>query len=455
MVVQSLPEKASRRYIFALAWPVMVSNFLNTFGTFVDLVMVGNLGGREGVVAVSAVGAAGLVSFFNFAVMLGISTGTVALVARSFGAKDRKTASFAMQQSLLLGVLVSIPIAIAQFVLAEPIIAAITTNSLGPEVLATGAAYLRILVLANTAFFVLFLSAAAFRGAADTRTPMYVGIAMNALNFGLNLPLIFGLGPFPRYGAVGAGIGTAIAMTVAAVAYLLLLTRGRSGLKLSWRGGFDRIMTRRLLRVGIPAGLQAIVFQVGVTIWMAMVSFYGAEAFAAHTIGLRVQSLAFMPGLGLSVAATALVGQYLGAKSPREAKRSGFEAAKMSVLIMTVLAAFNFLAAPWIAQIFTNDPGTIELTILFVRIHALSIPAVGLYFTLDGGLKGAGETRYPLYVSIIGNLVRSGPSNKSTLNNHPKPTTYGVTTHRPPQNLVVTRPRPVAQSSGFNSNQEN
>lgn len=398
----TLPEKVTRRHVLALAWPVVLANFLQTFATFVDLLMVGRLGGEEGVQAVAAIGAASLMVFLNFSIMIGISSGTIALVSRHFGAKEPGKASFAAKQSLLLGFLVSLPIALVEGVFAEPILAAITTNSLDQAVVASAAAYLRILLLVSPLFFALFLASAAFRGAGDTRTPLYVGILLNAINFVLNLSFIYGLGPFPRLGVVGAAVGTAVATGVAGVIYLGLLTRGRSGLRVSWRGGLDRPTATRLLRIGIPAGVESILFQIGITLWLALVSTFGLHAYSAHVIGLRVQSLAFMPGLGLSVAASALAGQYLGAKKPGEAERSGKEAAKLAVALMSAIGLFNFLLAPWIAGAFTADPETQAFTVLFIRIHALSIPAVGLYFTFEGALRGAGDTRFPLYTSIIG-----------------------------------------------------
>jgi len=395
-------RRATRAAILSLAWPVMIANFLQTFTTFVDLLMVGHLGAEEGVVAVSAVGAAQQVLFLNFALMFALSAGTLAVVARSLGAKDPVAASHAAKQALLLGVVLSLPLAAIEFAFAEPILAGITANRLTSDFIPAASAYLRILLLVNPFQFLLFLSTTVLQAAKDTRTPMYVGAAVNVVNFVLNFPLIYGLGPFPRYGVAGAAIGTAVSTAIGASVLVLLLWRGRAGIKLPRGGGFDLGMVRRILRVGGPAGLESLLFQVGLTVWLAMVATLGTTAYAAHTIGLRVQSLAFMPGIGFARAASTLVGQNLGAKAPAEAERSGLEASKLSVLVMCSIGLFNFLAAPWIAAAFTPSTVTQDLTVLFIRIHALSIPAVGLYFALDGALKGAGDTRFPLLTSVVG-----------------------------------------------------
>ncbi|HKZ48194.1 MAG TPA: MATE family efflux transporter [Thermoplasmata archaeon] len=396
------PRRTTRGTIFALAWPVIVANFLQTFTTFVDMLVVGHLPGMAGIEAQSAIGAGSQILFLNFSLMVAISAGTVALVAREIGAGNPKAAAYATKQSLLLGVLLSLPLAAVEIAFAEPLVQAITTNSLGPAVVSGASAYLRIVVAVTAFQFVMLLSIASLRGAGDTRTAMYVGAAVNVLNIAIVVPLVFGLGPVPSLGVVGAATGTAIATVIGALLFLAVFLRGRTPLRLQRAGGLDWAMSRRLLRVGVPAGVESLLFQVGITIWIALVSGYGTQAYAAHFIGLRVQSLAFMPGFGLSVAASALVGQNLGARNPDEAYRSGIEASKIAVLLMGGVAALNFLLAPFIAAAFTPDVRTQELTVLFIRIHALSIPAVGLYFSLDGALKGAGDTRYPLFTSVVG-----------------------------------------------------
>jgi putative MATE family efflux protein len=167
----------------------------------------------------------------------------------------------------------------------------------------------------------------------------------------------------------------------------------------SW---FDAALVRRILRIGWPAALEQVLFQSALFVWIAMVVVFGTEILAAHQIGLRVQMFAFMPGFGFAIAATALVGQNLGAKRPERAEASGWEAARWSVGIMGTTALGIFLAAPWLARVFIADPEVIDWTVTFIRIHATSIPAVGLFFAIDGALRGAGDTKFPLLASMTG-----------------------------------------------------
>lgn len=396
----------TRKVILALAWPVILANLFQTLTTTIDLLMVGRL--PEPAVALAAVGFGAHMVFFTFTVMIAVTSGTIALVSRAVGAQDPEQASHVLVQSLLMGVLLSLPVAAIGVLFGEPIVALFGPE---PEVVRTGGAYVSTIFLAAPSLFVMFIGISALRGAGDMITPLWVGILVNVLNFGLNIHLIFGatynLGSYvltvPRLEVPGAAIGTAISYTFGAVLYLGLFQRGRLRLQLRrprpfWDGG----TVRRILRIGYPAAMEQVVFQGGLLIWIAMVVSFGTAAFAAHNVGLRIQSFAFMPGFGFAMAAATLVGQNLGAEDPLEAERSGRESAKMAVLVMGLLGVFTFAAAPWIALAFTGDPAVVEFTVLFIRIHAISIPATGLFFSVSWALRGAGDTRWPFYATLVG-----------------------------------------------------
>ena len=251
--------------------------------------------------------------------------------------------------------------------------------------------------LAIPALFTIFLSTAALRAAGDTKTPLIVGVVVNLVNFGINYTLIFGNFGFPRLGINGAAIGTSIAYTTGATLFVLLFLRHRLGIGLHREAPLlDWGTIRRILRIGVPAATEQLAFQIGLLVWIVMVVGFGQNAVAAHQIGLRIQSFVFMPGLGMSIASSALVGQNLGARNAELADRTAREATKLSILIMGALALFNFALAfvgPGIAH---------DLAVTFIRVHATSIPAIGLFFTLSGSLRGAGDTKWPLYASLAG-----------------------------------------------------
>ncbi|MFQ6012624.1 MAG: MATE family efflux transporter [Thermoplasmata archaeon] len=399
-------NRTTRRVILALAWPVILANLFQTLTTTIDLLMVGRL--TDPAVALAAVGFGGQMVFFTFTIMISITSGTVALVARAIGAKDPEQASGVLGQSLLLGLILSLPIVLVGLLFAESIVALFGA---APEVVAAGGTYIRTVFVAAPFLFIMFISIAALRGVGDTVTPLLVGLLINVSNVILNFHLIFGahyaLGglvlEIPKLGVFGAAIGTSLSYVLGASVYVALLRRGKLRLRLRRpRPLWHRATTRRILAIGTPAGMEQVAFQVGILIWIAMVVSFGTEAFAAHNIGLRIESFAFMPGLGFSIAAAALVGQNLGAENPGEAERSGRESTKMALLIMGSIAVVIFFVAPWIALAFTSDPAVVNLTVLFIRVHALGIPATGLFFSVSGALRGAGDTRWPFYATLVG-----------------------------------------------------
>ena len=388
--------RSLRHALLDLAWPVIIANFLQVLATTIDLIMVG----RIGVAELAAVGVGGNIVFFTFTVMIGITSGTIALVARAVGGRRPRQADHFLSQSLIAGGLLSIPMVIVGVLFAREIVAPFSPT---PEVQALAADYVAIIFVSVPALFTIFISTAALRAAGDTKTPLLIGVIENLLNFGINYTLIFGNFGFPALGVRGAAIGTSVAYFAGAVLFLGLFVdhRVRVGIHRE-RPMFNRRTIQRVLKIGLPAAAEQFAFQVGILIWIVFVVSFGESAVAAHNIGLRIQSFAFMPGLGLSIASSALVGQNLGAKLPDRAERSAREATKMAVAIMGAVALFNFIFAPWIALAFTDPGEAVDLAVLFIRLHALSIPAVGIFFTISGSLRGAGDTRWPLYASVFG-----------------------------------------------------
>jgi putative MATE family efflux protein len=396
----------TRRIILALAWPVILANLFQTLTTTIDLIMVGRL--PEPAVALAAVGFGGQIVFFTFAVMIAVTSGTIALIARAVGARDPDEASHVLRHSLLLVLLLSLPVIVVGFLFAEQIVAVFGAEA---DVVAAGGTYIRTILFATPFLFIMFVSISALRGAGDTVTPLAVGVFINVANVLLNYHLIFGATyefagfrlAIPSLEVRGAALGTALSFVLGALTYLILFTRGRLRLRLRReRPWIDPATVRRILRIGYPAALEQIAFQGGLLVWIVMVVSFGTTAFAAHNVGLRIQSFAFMPGFGLSIAAAALVGQNLGAHDPSEAERSGRESTKLALVIMGLIAAFNFVAAPWIALVFTSDPAVVDLTVLFIRLHAIAIPATGIFFSFAGALRGAGDTKWPFYATLVG-----------------------------------------------------
>lgn len=382
--------------IWRLAWPVILTMSIESLVFLVDMLMVGRLGPLP----VAGVGVATQILFAVNTVIFAVGTGTVAVVARCVGAGDVRQASVVAAQSLLavlaLVFVVMIPaLAVAPWV--------VDRFGVEPEVAAIGVRYLRVVLLALPLDAVFLIVAFALRGAGDTRTPLLIGVVVAAVNVVANYLFIFGAFGFPALGAMGAAVGTAIAYSAGATLAFLVLQRGDLVLQLPrrwWRP--DLSVMRRVLAIGTPAAIEHMLIQIGFVLYFALAAVHGTSAVAAYVIGVRILGLSFLPGIGFSVAAGALVGQNLGARQPDQARRSGWGTTWLSMALMSIGGVVIFVAARPIAALFVDDPEVVARTVVFIQVLAAVQPLMALDFTLGGALRGAGDTRFPLYVVLIG-----------------------------------------------------
>jgi putative MATE family efflux protein len=301
--------------------------------------------------------------------------------------------------SIALGLLFALPVALTGILFGRTVVGIFGAAA---DVEDEAAAYTSLVFLGIPFLYTNFLATAGMRGSGDTRTPLYIGGLVNAVNVFLNVNLIYGYMGFPALGVRGAAIGTTLSYLVGALAFLRLLLR--PGRVPTLRGKalgapLDPAMARRILRLGSPVAAEQLILQVGFTLWVILVTGFGSTALAAHMVGMRVNLLAFMPGFGYSLAATALVGQNLGAEKPFLAERSALESAKLALVTMGLMAVGFFVAAEGLARLFIPDPAVITKAALWIRIYALGLPAFGIFFSLDGALRGAGDVVWPTAIS--------------------------------------------------------
>lgn len=386
----------TKRSILSLAWPAVVDNFLHTLTLTVDMIMVGSLGASY----LASAGLGGQVLFIFQSLMIAVTAGTVAMVARSIGEKDAEKARKVLEQSLFFGALATLAATPVLFSCAGTLLHIYRADE---GILLLGAEYFRIVILGLAFMFTCLASAQALRGAGDTRTPLVISSLINVTNVGLNYILIYGKMGFPPMGIRGAAWGTTLAFVLGASVYLLLFWKRKLRLYTSFKGfSFNMSLLRKVLDIGTPAALEQLVIQLGFLVFTVIITSFGTESIAAHQIGMRIQSFSFMPGFGFAIAATALVGQNLGARNPEQAEKSGWEACKLSILLMVGIAIIIFVFARNIAEIFVSEEDVIDKAVIFIRIMAFGEPAIAVHFTIAGALRGAGDTRWPLYASATG-----------------------------------------------------
>ena len=399
MPLLDLTEKNLNKNIFKLSIPVAIENVLHMSVFIIDAVMVGRLGTD----ALASIGLAGALYFTISMVFSSLSVGSASIVARHIGAKEKEAAQVVGAQAVLMSLILGVLVTPLLLVFAQKMLVLMSAE---PQVSALGKSYLQII----GGFFIFRLIILAcngiLRGAGDTKTPMKVTIIINCINILFNWLLIFGIGPFPRWGVAGAAWATAIAYTIGTVLLCTKLFTGRCILRISIRQiiQFHFESVKRIIRISIPAAIDAFLTQIGFLIFAKIVAILGTIPLAAHQIAIRIESISFMPGFALAVSTATLVGQSLGTKNVNLALLSMRRSCYFAMALMGFFA-FIFLIFPaQMATIFKPEPSVLSLAVVCVMIAALEQPALAIYMVYSGGLRGAGDTISPMIITIVGTL---------------------------------------------------
>lgn len=392
-------EQAERPSIWQLAFPSILGNLSYTIVGVVQTKFVGELGAQ----ALAAVGAGQRVFFAMQAILMAVSVGTTALVARAWGAGDYTEASRVTMASLVLASAFSLVVTVFGVFFA-PSVAGVF--GLDPHTLALAAENIRWLCIFNVAFAVNFILSAALRASGDAWTPLWISGAVNIINLPLLYVLVFGKYGFPEMGVAGAAVAAGLSFTVGGILLLGLWMQQKFRVKHVGGGWWRAARLRRLLDIGYPAAVEQVVFQIGFFIFLMIIgNFYGTEAFAAYNIGINMLMICMTVGFGFSIAGSTLVGQHLGANDPAGAARSGWRSAGMAILAMGALGLLVIAFARELATFFLGDePLTITYTVQFTYLLGAMMPLLAIDFAIGGALRGAGDTRFPLMVTILGLL---------------------------------------------------
>lgn len=397
----SLPDRPVLG-IWELAWPAILTNLLFSVIGIISIKIVGDLGAS----AVAAVTTGQRIFFGLQAILMAVSAGTTALVARSWGAKEYLEGARVTSASLWIGNGVAIALMVP--CLAFPYAIA-GIFGLDEETTRQAAEYIFYLSLFNVGFAINMVLGASLRAAGDTRTPLWVGGITNVINVVLVYWFVFGGLGIPALGVGGAGIANGASFAIGAVILLALWYGGRLRVSVGGPGSLERRRLRQLVHIGYPAGVEQFVFQAGFVAFLWIVAFYGTAAFAAYGIGVQILSLSFVVGFGFSIAGATLVGQHMGARDPDGATAQGWKATGFAIGSMVVLSLVIFVFAEPIARLLIDDDEVVRLTVIFIYILGAAQPLMAIEFTLGGCLRGAGDTRFPLVTTMAGLIgVRVG-----------------------------------------------
>ncbi|MEO6391261.1 MAG: MATE family efflux transporter [Pyrinomonadaceae bacterium] len=402
---RSIVEGPLTRAVWKIAWPSILANLVSGLQGMVDHVLVGRLIGYK---ANAAIGVSWQIFLVVIVFISSVFIGMSVLVARFAGANEREKVNRTVYQGFLTAMFISLGILAPIGYFCAPLLLRLVRADAG--VTAQALPYLRIMFVGSGGLLIYFLLAGALRSAGDSRTPMILGVAMTVLNLVFNIILIRGLGPIPAFGTSGSALGTCIATGLVGAYSIWRLVRGgwvvsfpKGGYAPNWR------IIRQLFKFGLPAGIQGVAMNVG---GVLMFYFMGtlAEASAAQASFSVAYGQLFLlvtwSSNALMGASAAVAGQNLGAGNPERARDAVYTAARIGLTGATFVGIFFFFFPHQLLGIFgMKDPAVVEIGVQLLRVLSVSGLFISTALAFTGGLQGTGDTKGPLYISLISQVV--------------------------------------------------
>ena len=389
--------REDRRRVILIMLPAMVELVLSQLFTMVDTIMLGQ--SDISAVAIAAVGLTNNPLNLTRSILISLNVGTTAGVAWAIGAKEERSAQQIARNALMLCAAIGLVVFTVVYTGAGAIV---RFMGAGPDTYDYARSYLRVVALGLLPQSLTFAITASLRGVGLTRLPMMYNLSANLLNVFGNYVLIYGKLGFPQLGVLGAGISTMLSQYVACIAALFVIFRSHTAVRLTLRGGWRprRKWMERILSVGVTSMLEQLIMQVGFIIFARQVSGLGTAVFAAHQIGLSVNGLTWMPGQAFGVAATTLVGQSLGAGEKDKARDFIRMIHRMSMCVGALMAVFFLTSSQVVVRLYTNDVQVAALSAGVLKLIALGMPGICTQIPVAAGLRGARDTKFPLYASM-------------------------------------------------------
>ena len=386
-----------------LAAPVLVEQILHLTVQFTDMILTGHfLPGDAYVAAISLMAYA----MWILGMMFGfIFYGAMALTARFTGKRDPGTTNHVMNQSIAAGLIWAGLLMLLGIPLADDFVRLMGLSGVAAE---AGARYLTIQLCVLPCIMIERVGIACLRGAGDTVSGLLVMVVVNVVNILLSYSLVTGSWGMPDLGWGGLAYGTATGQLVGGVILVFLLARGRAGYRLSLRSMWpDWMMIHRILRIGIPGGIDGLLVCFCQLAFVRIITSLGETAFAAHGVALQIEALAYMPGGAFQIAAATLAGQYLGAGDPWRATQSVLSACGAAIVFMMAAGVGFYIYAIPLVTMFLGDEtrAAVPLAAAILHVIAYAMLPLAIVNVLSGGLRGAGDTRWPMAITLLGMVV--------------------------------------------------
>ena len=379
--------------VWKLAWPSIITNLFYATSSIVAIKVVGGLGPD----AIAAAVTGQRVTFILQAVLTGVLAGSTALIARHWGAEDKDEAGVFLTRTVQLVIFLSIISAFLVWQFAEPLV---RFFGLKNQALILSSDYLKAIAPFYVAFGCGMSLITALRAVGDVKTPLFIGVIMNLFAIFFMLVFVNGWLGFPEYGVLGAALGNGLSFVIGAVLLVVFWLSNQLAVRYSSIFDLDIIRVIEIFKVGLPAALEQVVFQIGITAFLILVAYYGTEAYAAYGIGVQILSFSFVIGFGFSIAGATLVGQHLGAQNKDQAKRAGWGAMRLSIISMTFFGIVIVAFAEPLARFMIDNDEVVRLTVIFIWLLGSMQPLMAIEFSLGGALRGAGDTKTPLVITL-------------------------------------------------------
>lgn len=382
------------RNLLSLSWPMVLTDGLWVIGPTIDTIWVGRLGRAS----LAGVGLSGMVVVLLMAARWGLGMGTRALIARYIGAGDIAGANHVARQSFIVSGLYALLVAVLGSLYARPMLSLFGAE---PDVVAAGAAYMRIQFIGAGALSFWMLAEGIMQAAGDSITPLKITIAARLVHVVLDPFLIFGWGFFPRLEVSGAALANLAGYSVGMALGIWLLSSGRTRIRLTFKNfRLDMHMIWRIVRIGIPTSIMGVQRTLGGLVFMWFMVPFGTLAVAAHTLTQRMEMFIYMPGMAVGTGSGVLVGQNLGARQPARAEKSGWLAVLLIQSFLLVAAAVILIWAPFIARLFTDEAELIEISSTFLRIAVAGYLGLSLVAVLEECVSSSGNTLVAMLISV-------------------------------------------------------
>jgi putative MATE family efflux protein len=390
--MKDLTEGKESKLIFNFALPMLLGNLFQQLYNIVDSVIVGNFVGKE---ALAAVGASFPIIFTLISFVIGIASGGTIIIAQYFGAKDINKVRNTIGTMYIFIFIASIIVTTLGITFSEEIFRLI---QLPEEVLPEASTYLNIYLIGMVAFFGFNATSAILRGIGDSRTPLYFLIVSTILNISFDLLFIVVM----DFGIAGAAWATVLSQSIAFISAIVYLNRHHEVINIKVREmRFYKDIFKQALRIGLPTGMQHTFVSLGITFIMSIVNKFGTDVIAAYTVATRIDSLALLPAMNIGQALATFVGQNIGAQKTERVK-SGLKATfAISSVISLFVTGIVVIFGDVFMRFFTDDPNVIEIGEKYLVIVSSFYLLFSAMFTVNGVLRGAGDTLIPMFITLF------------------------------------------------------